>query len=195
VSLIGLSGKKQSGKSTVAGHLIKEYGFRAMSFADPLREMLYALNPIAHVDHWGDEEFRVRQIVDAIGWDRAKEEYPEIRALMQRMGTEAGRNVLGGDVWVRELEARASEALDEGYDVVVPDVRFENEFEAIKALGGIVVRVNRDGLTPGEYADHISETALDDYRMDWTLHNKGTLTDLNYRTDFFMERMMGLVTA
>ncbi len=57
---------------------------------------------------------------------------------------------------------------------LVTDVRFENEAEAIKERGGILLRINRNVDT----GTHPSETSLDDYKFDYTISNKGSMEDL-----------------
>jgi hypothetical protein len=62
------------------------------------------------------------------------------------MGTEAGRNVFGEAVWVSALEKRIQSV----ENVVIADVRFPNEIEAITSIGGHVLRVRR-GADPVWY--------------------------------------------
>src|SRR5581483_2011292 len=96
-ALLGLMGYAQAGKDTVAKLLVEEFGFTRIAFADALREALYALNPLIPFE--GDH-VRLRWLIDASGWEEAKVRHPEVRELLQRLGTESGRNVLGADVWV-----------------------------------------------------------------------------------------------
>ena len=48
--IIGLSGYAQVGKDTVANYLVEKYGFVKVSFADPIREALYKLDPKVRID-------------------------------------------------------------------------------------------------------------------------------------------------
>lgn len=192
--LIGLSGKKRSGKDVVADYLVKEYSFVKVSFAEPLKEMLYALNPIVEVDvnFWDHEEteVRVRGLVDELGWEQAKDHYPEIRQLLQRLGTEAGRNVLGENVWVDLAMRRAGELYGDHPGVVIPDMRFVNEFDAVVNAGGYTVRIHRPGLTSTD--THPSETALDRIEgWHFMLDNDGTIQDLHERTDEMLTSIRG----
>lgn len=92
---------------------------------------------------------------------------------MQTLGTEWGRECIAPDVWTRLTLAGAS--LREGRSVVIDDVRFPNEVVAIRALGGIVVRIERPGLVP---EDHPSGTAQAAIVADHTLANDGIVGDL-----------------
>lgn len=178
-TLIALSGYAQTGKDTIAEILVNEKGYERRAFADVLRQMLYALNPIV-----GNTR-RVQDMVDEFGWDKAKAE-PEVRALLQRMGTEAGREVLGENVWVdftlRNLAPKT----------VITDCRFPNEAMATKDRGGFVVRVERPGVVAVN--EHSSDSALDDWPFDYVLPNSSSLERLRERTISMVERLEKLGT-
>jgi len=57
--------------------------------------------------------------------------------------------------------------------LVIDDVRFLNEAEAIREEGGIVIRVRRFGVNP---MDHVSETEQEQINPDFTLINDGSET-------------------
>lgn len=63
---------------------------------------------------------------------------------------------------------------------IITDVRFPNEFDAIKAKGGLIVRVNRPGYDTSMVA-HPSETALDGHDFDVVIENNGDLDDLKQK--------------
>ena len=165
--VIGLAGYARAGKDTVA-KMITEYEFEQRSFAAPLKQALYNLNPL--VDVVDDVSCRVADLVDSVGWERAKSS-PGVRSLLQRLGTEAGRNVLGQDVWVNALFNTPNKGR-----LVISDVRFPNEAQAIKARGGLLWRVERPGFGPAN--DHMSEVALDGYAYDGVIQNTGDINDL-----------------
>jgi hypothetical protein len=162
--LIGLSGYAQSGKDTAAA-VLKEVGYERVAFADVLRSAVYALNPPMPNGE------RVQDVVDEMGWDSAKVNFTEIRTLLQKMGTEVGRNLLGENIWVDT----ALRNLDPVGKYVITDCRFPNEADAIRSRGGIVLRIARTGVTKAN--DHPSETSLDNYDFDGVLFNDGTLED------------------
>lgn len=171
-TVVGLVGYAQVGKDTLAAQLVEKHGFQRIAFADVLRECLYALNPM--VGPWLREPTgsRLQDVIDYCGWDKAKTRFPEIRELLQRMGTEVGRNILGTDIWVET----ALKKVQPGGKYVITDVRFPNEFAAIEKLGGTTVRILREGYGPVN--DHWSEKALDSYAADVTVWNSGTPEDL-----------------
>lgn len=176
-TIIGLCGYAQSGKDTVAQMLVDFHGFERIAFADALRDMLYALNPITVVDqdelNWQTiDTLRLHDIIGRHGWDSAKQTIPEVRELLQRLGTEAGRQVLGDDIWVRTALAK----IKPGHKYVISDVRFPNEADAIYGLAGQLWRVVRSGTEPVNA--HVSETALDSRGTDAIIRNHGSLEQL-----------------
>jgi hypothetical protein len=177
--LIGLSGYAGSGKDEAAAALVVG-GWRRDAFADRLRSFLYALDPWVTVSV-DVGVARLSKLVDAYGWDRAKRTFPEIRRLLQRCGTEAGRQVLGAQVWVNAL---MNDFDPENEALVVTDVRFPNEADAIREAGGVLVRIERPGVgphtDPGGWV-HESDVALDHYDFDVTVKNDGTIEELHDR--------------
>jgi hypothetical protein len=164
--IIGLSGFGRAGKNTVADYLSENFGYKQISFADPIKKALYALNPIV-LD--GLEDSSVKELVDVYGWEQAKEN-SEVRRLLQVFGTEVGREMFGQYVWIEKALGNA-----EPFDrIVIPDVRFPDEALAIKNLFGEVWRINRGTPING----HISENALNDWAFDAYFDNNGTIDDL-----------------
>ena len=162
--IIGLSGYAQSGKDTVAELLCLNYNYHRRAFADPMREALLRLNPVV-----GSQPLAC--LVDDYGWDVAKSN-PEVRRLLQVFGTEIGREMFGENFWVDIALA----GLNSNHRVVVADVRFPNEAQAIIDKGGQVWRVQREGHKPVNL--HQSETAMDNWRFDDLILNHGSLDDL-----------------
>ncbi len=182
--IIGLSGYARSGKDTVADFLVNDHNFTKVSFAEPMRNALYALNPIVGgnmllVGSDGISQYHrmyLQNVIDDYGWDGYKESIygDEIRQLMQRLGTEVGRMQFGKDFWVSQAFAN----LPEG-NIVFTDVRFHNEADAVKAAGGENWRIRRPGVNPAN--DHISETGLDDFDFDKYIYNDGDLKELSWK--------------
>jgi len=141
-----------------------------MSFAAPMKEALYRLNP--DIRDISGLVYSVRQAVDLAGWEGAKDLTPDVRGYLQRFGTEVGREMFGENFWVDQAIKR----IPDGSKVVFSDVRYPNEAEAIKNLGGKVWRVLRDGVGPAN--DHASEHALVDYYFDLHIDNSGSLESL-----------------
>lgn len=186
--IIGLSGYAGSGKDTAAAGLIFGRDFTRVSFADKLREFALACDPLIVIDNdcftWGpqwenlrhevsfwDESERVAfaplsVIVDRLDWTEAKR-IVAVREFLQRLGTEAGRKVLGENIWVDAVMTD----LPPG-NLVFTDVRFPNEAQAIRDAGGWLVRIERPGVAAVNA--HISDTALDGWDFDGAVVNDST---------------------
>ena len=163
--LVGVSGYARAGKDTVAHILVDRHNFARGSFAAAMKRILVGLDPLV------DDGVRLSSVIAELpgGLEDAKA-VPEVRRLLQRLGTEAGRSALGADVWVKALLERVPGRL------VVSDCRFPNEAAAIRSRGGLVLRVERPGCGPVN--GHVSETALDDFDFDSVIYNDGSLEDL-----------------
>ena len=177
--LIGLTGYAQSGKDTVAEYLVEHYGYRRIAFADPLREALYRLDPKVTIADMVGVSLKVA--VDGLGWENVKVDSAEVRGMLQRMGTEVGREMFGQNFWV-DLAMKGVSKFDK---VVFTDVRFPNEYKSIKEREGTVWRVERLGV--GAVNNHASETAMDDIRVDGIITNNSTKDDLFATIDYLMQ--------
>jgi dephospho-CoA kinase len=162
--IIGLTGFARSGKDSVAKVLIENYGFTRVAFADPIRELLFELDPILENGH------RLSSTVEEYGWEFAKAK-PEVRRLMQVLGVSA-RRIIDEDLWV----IKALRTMDDDKNYVVTDVRFENELAALKVLGAQIWRVERSGVDA--INNHISEAQMSTFKVDQTIKNDGSLEDL-----------------
>ncbi|AWY06657.1 deoxynucleoside monophosphate kinase [Microbacterium phage Zeta1847] len=210
--LIGLAGRKRHGKNRAASHLLP-LGYRPVAFADPLRELVAAINPaVATVQ--GELVHYVETVSD-LGYEAAKDEVDEVRRVLVDTGTKGVREtlgvrwgleeLLGSGLWVALADKRIRDALShkrlEGYyaseqrtvrhwrDLLAfTDVRFPDEADLIRSHGGIVVRVVRPGLARPADED-ISETALDDYDVDYTILNDGTPRGLELAVEAFTREL------
>lgn len=167
-ALIGLLGKKRAGKDTAAKFLVEDFGYVRYAFADPLKAAALATDPI--VSSY-PAEVRLSQVVKLRGWEHAKET-PEVRLYLQRFGV-AMRQHVNPSVW---LDATMCPVMDEARPVVITDVRFPNEADAIEAAGGILVRIVR-AEAPNDDA-HVSETALDGRECVALIVNDGPMESL-----------------
>ncbi|CCQ44652.1 putative deoxynucleotide monophosphate kinase [Pseudarthrobacter siccitolerans] len=176
--IVGLIGKKRSGKDTFAGGLIDAHGFTRVAFADPVRQAALDLDPYVGRPALPGQlapqrEVRLSDVIDSIGWESAKDYVPEVRRILENFGTNSIRK-LDPDFWVRMAVEKIQAT--EG-PVVVTDVRFPNEADKIRELGGHVVRIVRPGFESAPGA-HVCETSLDEYVADLTFVNDSTIEEL-----------------
>mgnify|MGYP001172760154 FL=1 len=170
-SKIGLIGYAGSGKDTIAEYLACR-GYTRVAFADPVRSVLLSTNPLITRDG-----LRLRDAVEAYGWDRVKRTIPEVRELLQGLGAGV-RDSLGESVWV-EHALRRLDALSG--PVVVTDVRYRNEALALRSRGFSLVWVQRPGVGPAN--THPSETAIPADLADAVLPNSGDIPELYEAVD------------
>lgn len=173
MKVIGVNGYARSGKDTIADILVEQCGFKRMAFADKLREAAYVLNPYV-IDATGYEHAPLAWVIDHHGWNGYKDSVwgEDVRGILQRLGTEVGRNILGQNIWVDAI----LNDLDDDGKYVFTDCRFANEAEAVTELWGHVWRVDRPGVGPAN--DHISEIGIDDWNFDVRINNAGSIQDL-----------------
>lgn len=173
--IISLSGYAGSGKDEAAKALVEERGYQRIAFADVLRDVAYAIDPYVQVpaddppEFFGLEYIRLQRVINTYGWDYAKNRIEDVRRLLQRIGTEAGRDILGTDIWVETAFGRT----EEGTNLVVTDCRFPNEATATKSRGGVVARIHRPGVGPRN--SHPSETSLDGWDFDFHIENESSI--------------------
>jgi hypothetical protein len=187
-NIIGLGHEKRRGKDAVASFLREDYGFITYSFTldGDLHACCMALDPIVNVQvATGSDEpiiLRYSEAVNALGYELAKDTYPEIVRILQRMGTEVGRNIIGPPtIWIDRALAKCNDP-DALY--VFTNVRYPNEADAIRRAGGFIVEVERPGAPTfdEDITNHSSDRALDGYNWDYTIVNDGTLDDLRTKT-------------
>lgn len=174
--IIGIGHVKEVGKDTAAWALVRDLQFRRDGFADDLKGLAFAIDPLIV----GEPELtnvRVGQnhlayLVRQNGWDFVKKHYPEARRFLQHLGDQM-RKMFGETFWLDRVAGRIDGPDDR---VVIPDVRYLNEALWIKSVGGLLVKVNRPGRRP---EGHVSETALADFDdWDFVAENNGDIVQL-----------------
>lgn len=146
-SIIGFTGQATAGKSLSASIVSGHFGgFVKLSFADPIRDMLLGLGLTR------EDMSERKHVPHPLLCGRTP------RYALQKLGTEFGREMIGDDIWVRAAMNRAAQAHTFNDLVVFDDVRFDNEAEAIRKAGGIIIEVSRPGLPPR--MDHASERGV-----------------------------------
>ena len=168
--VIGLVGRRGSGKSLVAQRLVAAHGYLRMPFAKPLKDMLRAIG-LDEVYLGSLKELPCPLLCGATP-----------RHAMQALGSEWGRSLIHPDLWVTLWREKAHQS--KAPLIVADDVRFANEAATVRALGGTLLRVRRHDAPGGEAADeHVSETEQDDIDCGATLANDGTFAELDAAVD------------
>ena len=167
--LVGLCGLAGSGKDTVAEILSRQNDFVTISFAGPIYKAISDITGLT------PRELKDRDIKEQpIPWLGKSP-----RVLLQTLGTEWGREMVSDDIWIKIALRRAAQYEGSRWGVVITDVRFDNEAEAIRAAGGQVWRVERPGAgLEGPAAGHSSEAGISEHLVDRVVWNAGDLDDL-----------------
>lgn len=162
--LIGIHGKAGAGKDTLADIFVKEYGYEKYSFAKPLKDAVKAI----------------------FGWDErhVNGELKEVndpfygfspRHAMQTLGTEWGRVCLRNDLWTRI----AQQIIYKKENIVIPDVRFDNEAEFILENKGLLLHVVRPSQETIGLSAHASERGITDIdKIAQRVINDGSISKL-----------------
>jgi|TARA_R110000803_G_scaffold53702_18_gene110154 hypothetical protein len=207
--IIGICGLIGSGKGTVADFLVEQQGFTKLSFADKLKD------GVASVFGW-DREMLEGNTTGSREWREKVDPYWSTetgspvtpRLVLQLFGTDCMRNGFYDGIWVSLVKKQLLDNPTGKF--VIPDVRFENEANMIKSIGGELWRAKR-GDDPewwpiaqtqlrqqnqkkktnsivvahkmeDQYPDvHISEWAWCNVDFDATIENNGTVEFLKNR--------------
>lgn len=168
--IIGITGHSRHGKDSIADVLVSRYGFTKRSLADPMKQVMRIVFPTWTQEHLNG---RLKDIVD-----------PEYgispRHALQTLGTEWAQQELskydsfkettGRLIWVRCLLQNNIDKL------VVPDVRFPHEVDALREKGAIIIMVRRPGY-PVDMS-HESEQAIETIKPDCVIRNGFGLEEL-----------------
>ena len=182
-SVIGLGHKAQVGKDTAAEYLEGRHPgvVKRVGFADKLKQITMDLFGLSYEQCYGSKE--VKETVDP-RYGKSP------RQIMQEVG-EKMREIYE-DIWVDTVFNTTIPPLEEsGYDFfVISDVRYPNEGDRVHHFEGTVVRVDREAGGTSVGADHLSETAMDDYEgWDFIIDNNGTFEEYYAKVSGLVEEI------
>lgn len=205
ISIVGVGGLLTSGKDAFADYLVTSWGYTKTFMSNPLHQWMLTENPWIKLDKpvqcmegWTLEpgEFHpYNYIVHQVGYTEAKEQ-TEIRRALQRIGTECGRKLISENVWVDAMEREIRQLQERGINhIVVTGIRYENELQMIRRLGGETVWIERpsarasheekirSAAASADTVTHSSEVSLDVRQFDSVIVNDGSLEQLFARAD------------
>lgn len=195
----------------------QEENWQIVKFADKLKDIVCLLIGCTR-EQLEDREFKEKELGEewwyykgrnetlipyTLNSKRSEEDLIKLtpRILLQQIGTDLFRKQLHPQYWVNATFADYKEEDDWTNtppgekpvkicpNWIITDTRFENEADAIRGKGGIIIRVNRPCETCGKYDNelcsngyhtnnHQSEIALDDYSFDEIIENDGSIDEL-----------------
>lgn len=175
-SIIGISGKRGSGKLHLAQFIIKlrpEYELVSLSAA--VKEITSILTSTSYEDQWNQARSKKPP-----PFDRTLAQYHQI--LSQNL-----RELIHPHIWI-DIVMRHP-----GKFKVIYDIQYETDIKAIEAAGGVVLRLERPDTDFDESYDptHISECDLDNYPFQFKYYNNGNVEDLEeFATGWIQEITM-----
>ena len=183
--IIAFAGRKQSGKTTSAefvSNLFYQFGdSKIYNFADPLKNLCIDILGLEYNQCYGSDEDK-NQLVNCY-WDNKQ---LTAREVLQIVGTDMFRK-MQNHVW---SNATIRQILREQPNVaIIADCRFPNEVDAIKNVGGIVIKLTRNPYN----SNHASEIALDpdqydQFNFDLIIENNDiSITEQNKIIFYFLQ--------
>jgi len=180
--------------------LDEQSGWEIRKFAGKLKDIAEHLTGIP-IEKFEDQEFKKTNLGPE--WDYQIDEFNTptkmtVRDFLQKLGTDAMRMGLHDNVWVNALmadykhektcdcekECRCTFKLP---NWIITDVRFPNEAQAIKDKGGIIIRVDRPGVSP--INDHPSEIGLDGWKFDYRIANVSDIYSLKQTVEQILKHI------
>jgi dephospho-CoA kinase len=178
---IALCGKLRSGKDTAANHLYIRHGFDRVAFGDALKRNAHAVFP------WISDGTKPRAL------------YQQYGQLMREIDP---------DVWIKHAEMAVKGTIDfrvsmgeEAIGIVITDLRQPNEYEWARANGYTIIRVTApdevrigraikagDDFNVHDLA-HSTELEVDNFDVDYTVENNGTVDELKAKIDAVLEEI------
>jgi len=209
--IIGLVGLINSGKGTVASHLVDNFNFRQESFASALKDAAAVLFDWPRYLLEGDtnESREWREIIDP--WWSEKLNIPNFtpRYALQYLGTDILRTHFNSDIWFLTVQNKIRKNPNQHF--VISDVRFPNEVNFIKENNGKLIRINR-GPLPIWYdtallankgntiakeamiktysSAHFSEWAWIGAEIDFQVNNNDTIENLKIQIDKILNKLV-----
>lgn len=159
MNIVAFAGRKQSGKTTCAEFLLKYYNgaienfnsARLYNFADPLKnDICMNILGLTYEQCYGEDIYK--NTLTDIKWEGNN---LTAREVMQFVGTDIFRK-MKNDVWAGATIKKILS--DKPQLAVIADCRFPNEVEAVRSVGGIVIKLTRNPFN----SNHDSEIALDE---------------------------------
>lgn len=196
-SLYGIGGRLTAGKDVFADRLVDTQGFIKLNMSTPLLAAMLKLDPWINLDMdvgeadeiwYQGEHIKFSQLLNLVGYVDSKN-HKDVRDFLQKLGTEVGRHMFGDNVWVDMAKNRIRKLLDDGKNVVITGIRFQNELDMIFDLGGVSIWVERPSLDESSQEAHKSENSLGADDFERIIYNDGTLDDFLWRADIFHQAL------
>ena len=167
--IICVLGYKRVGKTTFAVYIHEKYGYKIYNLAEPLKKMIMDMFEMT------EDELEEHKVKEHALWKASS------RTMMQEFGTEIFQNIVPGFIpgvpektfWVDKMIRKIKKDTS-GKPIVIADLRFIHEYEALKKNFPemVVVRIVNDNIIQND--THVSENEHNAINADYTVLNNGT---------------------
>ena len=200
MALIGFLARKHHGKNTAGDYLVKNYNFTEMAFATQLKEGIKAIYGLSDDQLYGDKKETIdkfwnvtpRTLMQWLGTDvfRKKDKDFWVKTLERKYLNFVGEKQRSYPMeglqskptylnFVGEKQRQNTNKTEiNRANVVITDVRFQNEVDFIHKYNGIVIKIHRESIN--DTSTHIAEKGIDNIEdYDFLISNDGTIKDLH----------------
>lgn len=171
---IAIIGKMRSGKDTAGDYLVDMHGCKRFAFGDEIGRVIQRYFPQAH------KKGKPRHHYQLIG-----------QTFRQ----------LDPDVWINALDTDLFFRSTKHDNVVITDVRQQNEIDYLRSKGFVILKITADEPTrlkrianEGDRFDpatlqHETETAVDGLPYDFEIQNEGTPVSFLYKVELLVSQL------
>ena len=166
--IIGLFGKKGSGKDTFADYMVEKYGFQKLSFAGPLKKICKDLFLLS--EYQVNDPILKETVIPQ--WNLSP------RQILQKVGTDLFRQHFSETFWV-DLMKNTLEQFSENEKIIITDIRFQNEHDLVQYFpNSFIIKIQRDEQ------DKINDLHVSE---NWNLNTNIVIQNNSSKEDFFQK--------
>jgi hypothetical protein len=171
--VIGITGKKFSGKDTLGSYFVENHKYEQIAYADALKDAVKCIFDFDDEQLYGSK----KEVVDEF-WKKTP------RQVLQFVGTDLFRQHshellpdIGNNIWVSVVKRKILNRFqkDPNARFIITDIRFPNETGLVTELGGTVIKLQRN---TGCEDNHESERLIDELPADYIFENNGSKDEL-----------------
>lgn len=183
---VALCGKANSGKNTVSKIIKKQLektisngewlNTFSLAFADPIKEIIANIFPQANKKClYGSSKHRSQIIGDSFDKNGQPLTYRQALIDIGSLGRIYNKNI-----WVNKFDSNLNKQLKKNnYKLIIcTDVRFEEEFDYLKANNFNIFKIKRNSITLINDVSETTQDGIPDDKFDAIIDNNKSLNDL-----------------
>ncbi len=186
LNLIGVNGKIGSGKDTFADYLVKEHNFIKLSMSDILKDACAKLFDI-DIEYFHDRILKENEIPNYVSSNSNIKITP--RYIMRTVGTELTRKYFPNH-FIKIMNNKINKILNEVKEVeeinninnniiiniIIPDIRFIDEYDMIKSFNGYIVKITSNNITGKNKNVILHSSDTQKIKYDYIIFNPRDIT-------------------